>query len=71
MARLHGPKVSLIHRRNLRDLEAFSRREGARAEEIAREHARIARRNLDIALENRDLLERLPGSTLLRLPTAS
>ena len=35
------------------------------------DHPRIARRNLDIALENRDLLERLPGSTLLRLPTAS
>jgi GntR family transcriptional regulator, vanillate catabolism transcriptional regulator len=52
-------------------VEAISRREGARAEEIAREHARIARRNLDIALENRDLLERLPGSTLLRLPAAA
>jgi GntR family transcriptional regulator of vanillate catabolism len=49
-------------------VEAISRREGTRAEEIAREHARIARKNLDIALENRDLLERLPGSTLLRLP---
>jgi GntR family transcriptional regulator of vanillate catabolism len=49
-------------------VEAISRREGARAEAITREHARIARRNLDVALANRDLLERLPGSTLLRLP---
>lgn len=49
-------------------IEAISRREGARADAIAREHARIARRNLDIALENRHLLERVPGSTLLRLP---
>jgi GntR family transcriptional regulator of vanillate catabolism len=52
-------------------VEAISRREGARAEAIALEHARIARRNLDIALENRDLLDRLPGSTLLRLPAAA
>jgi GntR family transcriptional regulator of vanillate catabolism len=51
-------------------VEAIGRREGARAEAIAREHARIARRNLDVALASRDLLERLPGSTLLRLPAA-
>ena len=51
-------------------IDAISRREGARADAIAREHARIARRNLDIALENRQLLERVPGSTLLRLPAA-
>lgn len=52
-------------------LDAISRREGARADAIAREHARIARRNLDVALENRDILERLPGSTLLHLPAAA
>lgn len=52
-------------------VEAISRREGARAEAIALEHARIARRNLDVALENRHLLDRLPGSPLLRLPAAA
>jgi GntR family transcriptional regulator of vanillate catabolism len=52
-------------------IEAIRRREGGRAEAIAREHARIARQNLDLALENRQLLEQVPGSTLLRLPTAS
>jgi GntR family transcriptional regulator of vanillate catabolism len=51
-------------------IDAIGRREGARAESIGREHARIARRNLDIALENRHLLERVPGSTLLRIPAA-
>ena len=51
-------------------IDAIARREGARADAIAREHARIARINLDVALENRHLLERLPGSTLLRLPAA-
>ena len=48
-------------------IDAIVRREGARADAIAREHARIARRNLDVALENQELLDRVPGSTLLRL----
>jgi GntR family transcriptional regulator, vanillate catabolism transcriptional regulator len=52
-------------------VDAIGRREGARAEAIAREHARIARRNLDVALENRDLLDRVPGSTLLRVSVAA
>jgi GntR family transcriptional regulator, vanillate catabolism transcriptional regulator len=51
-------------------VDAIHRREGARADAIAREHARLARRNLDIALENQHLLERIPGATLLRLPAA-
>ena len=49
-------------------IDAISRREGARAESIAREHARIARRNLELVLDDRRLLEHVPGSTLLRLP---
>jgi GntR family transcriptional regulator of vanillate catabolism len=52
-------------------IDAIARREGARADAIAREHARIARRNLDVALENRRLLEQVPGSTLLRLPAVT
>ncbi len=52
-------------------VEAISRREGARAGAIALEHARIARRNLDVALDNRQLLEQLPGSPLMRLPVAA
>jgi GntR family transcriptional regulator of vanillate catabolism len=51
-------------------VDAIARREGARAEAIAREHARIARRNLDVAMENRHLLDRVPGATLLRMPAA-
>ena len=49
-------------------IDAIAGGEGARADAIAQEHARIARQNLDIALDNRQLLEHLPGSTLLRLP---
>jgi GntR family transcriptional regulator of vanillate catabolism len=54
------------HHRGL--IEALERREGARAEALAREHARLARRNLEVVLENRDVLERMPGASLLRLP---
>lgn len=39
---------------------------GARAEEIAREHARLAQRNLDLVLEDHAALERLEGAPLLR-----
>jgi len=52
-------------------IDAIGRREGARADALAREHALIARRNLDNALENRQLLDRLPGATLLRLPATA
>jgi GntR family transcriptional regulator of vanillate catabolism len=50
-------------------IDAISRREGARADAIAREHARIARRNLELVLDDHHLLEHVPGSTLLRLPS--
>lgn len=45
---------------------AISAREGTRAEFIAREHARIARRNLEyVMIENPDLILRVPGLALL------
>jgi GntR family transcriptional regulator of vanillate catabolism len=48
-------------------LEAIEAREGTRAEAIAREHARIARRNLDIALARPEAIERMPGGRLIKL----
>jgi GntR family transcriptional regulator of vanillate catabolism len=47
-------------------LDAIAHREGSRAESLAREHARLARRNLDAALSNRAALEAVPGSALIR-----
>lgn len=47
-------------------VSAISSREGTRAEFVAREHARIARRNLEyVILENPDLIMRVPGLGLL------
>ncbi len=46
---------------------AIAGREGARAEAVAREHARLARRNLDhILVENRSLMKSLPFMALIK-----
>jgi GntR family transcriptional regulator of vanillate catabolism len=58
--------VAQSHHRGL--IEALERREGTRAEAIGREHARLASHNLDIVLRHRDVLERLPGASLLTFP---
>ncbi|MAZ17728.1 GntR family transcriptional regulator [Oricola sp.] len=47
-------------------VEAIAAREGTRAEGLAREHARIARRNMEyVLLEDRSLMERVPGHALV------
>jgi GntR family transcriptional regulator of vanillate catabolism len=52
-------------------VEAIERREGARAESLAREHSRIARRNLEIALNNREMHHLVPGISLIRDATVA
>lgn len=47
-------------------IEAIRDGHGTRAEEIAREHARLARLNLDLVLEDHDALRQLRGAPLLR-----
>lgn len=46
-------------------VDAIENREGARAEAIMREHARLAVRNLRLALRNRTHIELLPALALL------
>ena len=47
-------------------VEAVTRREGARAEALAREHARLARRNLEFVInQDRSLIARVPGLALV------
>jgi GntR family transcriptional regulator, vanillate catabolism transcriptional regulator len=48
-------------------LEAVEFGQGARAEALAREHCRIAQRNLGIALADRERARDLPGAHWLRL----
>ena len=57
----------IAHRQHLWLVEAIERREGARADSIAREHARLSLTNLEIVLSRRGLLEQVPGASLLAL----
>lgn len=61
--------IAQSHHRTL--VEAINRREGGRAESVAREHARLASRNLEIVLRHRDVLDRIPGASLIKLPQRS
>ena len=45
--------------------QAIEMREGARAEAVTREHARLARNNFEIVLKDRALMERVPGLVLV------
>jgi GntR family transcriptional regulator, vanillate catabolism transcriptional regulator len=49
-------------------VDAIENREGARAEAVMREHARLAARNLRLALRNRTHLDLLPALALIRSP---
>jgi GntR family transcriptional regulator of vanillate catabolism len=48
-------------------VEAIANREGARAQSIMQEHARLAGRNLKLALRYEKALEQVPGGTLIRM----
>jgi GntR family transcriptional regulator of vanillate catabolism len=57
--------IAQVHHRSI--VEAIARGEGARAEAIAREHARLSLWNLDAALRDSERLRALPGAALIRL----
>lgn len=48
-------------------MEALENRHGTRAEALAREHALLARRVLEVALSDRDALSCVPGGPLINL----
>ena len=56
----------VAHHQHRMLLEAVRAGHGPRAEEIAREHARLAKLNLELLLEHERALARLPGAPLLR-----
>jgi GntR family transcriptional regulator of vanillate catabolism len=58
----------IAHRHHLGLIESIEHREGARAESLAREHAHLALTNLELALRHREVLERVPGASLIALP---
>jgi GntR family transcriptional regulator of vanillate catabolism len=58
----------IAHRHHQTLIEAIERREGARAESVAREHARLSIANLQVVMRHTDVLERMPGASLLAIP---
>lgn len=61
----------LAHRHHLGLIDAIERGQGARAESLGREHALLARTNLEVALDHPEVLERMPGASLLARSDAS
>lgn len=60
----HSLQIGQAHHRAI--AQAIELREGARAEAVAREHARLARQNLDFVMQNRSaFLKEVPGLALV------
>jgi GntR family transcriptional regulator of vanillate catabolism len=64
----HMFAVSHDHHRCI--VEAIEHRQGARAEAVAREHSRMTRGNVEIALSDTSILSGVPGASLIRIPAA-
>ena len=47
-------------------VDAIENRHGTRAESVAREHARLSRRNLELVLTDREILSFIPGNSLIK-----
>jgi GntR family transcriptional regulator of vanillate catabolism len=60
--------VSHEHHRSI--VEAIEHRQGARAESLAREHSRMTRHNVEVALADTSILSGVPGASLIRMPAA-
>ncbi len=60
--------IAREHHRAL--IDAIEHREGARAESLGREHARLTRRNLEEALADRRFLDTVPGARLIKVRSA-
>lgn len=57
--------IAVEHHRAI--VEAIGNRQGTRAESLAREHAYVARRVLELALSDTDALSRVPGGPLINV----
>jgi GntR family transcriptional regulator, vanillate catabolism transcriptional regulator len=72
-ARLKLPRaaelLTVAHEHHNALLDAIANRQGTRSEHLAREHARLSRRNLEAALADKDIMSSVPGASLIRLPT--
>ena len=60
--------LTLAHRHHLGLIDSIERGQGTRAEGLGREHALLARTNLEVVLDHPEVLERMPGASLLAVP---
>lgn len=60
--------IAKEHHRGI--VEAIAKRQGTRAESLAREHAFIGRHVLELALSDTAALRRVPGAPLISVPSA-
>jgi GntR family transcriptional regulator of vanillate catabolism len=60
--------LTIAHEHHNAIMDAIERRQGSRAENLAREHARLALRNLEAALSDKEVLNSVPGASLIRMP---
>jgi GntR family transcriptional regulator of vanillate catabolism len=71
-ARLKLPKakelLTVAHEHHNALMEAIENRQGSRAESLAREHAGLALRNLEAVLADKEVLNSVPGASLIRMP---
>ena len=63
-----GFAISHEHHRAI--VEAIEQRQGTRAEAVAREHARMSRHNVELALSDATILSSVPGASLIKIPAA-
>jgi GntR family transcriptional regulator of vanillate catabolism len=52
-------------------LEALEKRQGTRAEAIAREHVQLSRRNLESVLSDESIMQYIPGASLIHRSTVN
>jgi len=61
---------AIAHEHHRAIVEAIQQRQGARAEAVAREHSRMTRHNVELALSDTSILSGVPGAALIRIPAA-
>jgi GntR family transcriptional regulator, vanillate catabolism transcriptional regulator len=61
---------AISHEHHRAIVEAIEQRQGTRAEAVSREHARMSRRNVELALSDASILSSVPGASLIKIPAA-
>jgi GntR family transcriptional regulator, vanillate catabolism transcriptional regulator len=63
--------LTVAHDHHHAIIEAIEKRQGSRAEALAREHACLALRNLEAVMADKDVSSSVPGASLIRMPDAN